>query len=347
MTATPRRPAARGRAAGRPLHRARAAPQPPVGGEALRRLRRCRLGPPRLSASIPADPRWELGSDRPARRAPTGTARQPAEIRAPHRAARHRRANMKTGLQFESVLKRGLLEYAFRLPNGSPEFRYVYHEVIEEAQHSLMFQEFVNRTGLDIPGLPWELRSGAAASSAWPAGSRRCSSCSSSAARIRSITCSAPPCAAARRCIRCSSGSCASTSPRRRGTSRSPATTCGPTCRSCRPGGGARHGHAGTRDPGHRGERHAAPAPPPRPHLRRPRCRARATPMVPDPRTGRTPRIRSARSATSWSSSAWSRRRRSACGSAWGSGTTPDTRAPPRAVMRARAGAPRSSPCDR
>ena len=60
---------------------------------------------------------------------------------------------MKFGLQFESILKRGLLEYAFRLPNNSPEFRYAYHEVIEEAQHSLMFQEFVNRTKLDIPGL--------------------------------------------------------------------------------------------------------------------------------------------------------------------------------------------------
>ncbi len=28
------------------------------------------------------------------------------------------------------------------------------HEVIEEGQHSLMLQEFVNRSGLDIPGLP-------------------------------------------------------------------------------------------------------------------------------------------------------------------------------------------------
>ena len=62
---------------------------------------------------------------------------------------------MKIGLQFESVLKRGLLEYAFALPNGAPEYRYVYHEVIEEAQHSLMFQEFVNRTGYDAPGLAW------------------------------------------------------------------------------------------------------------------------------------------------------------------------------------------------
>jgi hypothetical protein len=56
-------------------------------------------------------------------------------------------------VQFESILKRGLLEFASRLPNRSPEFRYVYHEVIEEAQHSLMFQEFVNRAGFDLPGL--------------------------------------------------------------------------------------------------------------------------------------------------------------------------------------------------
>jgi hypothetical protein len=64
---------------------------------------------------------------------------------------------MKTGLQFEGVLKQGLLAFARSLPNRSPEFRYVYHEVIEEAQHSLMFQEFVNRAGFDVPGLAgWE-----------------------------------------------------------------------------------------------------------------------------------------------------------------------------------------------
>jgi len=61
---------------------------------------------------------------------------------------------MKMGVVFESVLKRGLLEYAFTLPNRSPEFRYVYHEVIEEAQHSLMFQEFINRSGQNPRGLP-------------------------------------------------------------------------------------------------------------------------------------------------------------------------------------------------
>jgi hypothetical protein len=110
------------------------------------------------NAIDPRDPRWELDSG-------SGLARTdwyrslPAETRA--RIGLHGiTSNMKAGLQFENVLKRGLLEYAFRLPDGSPEFRYVYHEVIEEAQHSLMFQEFVNRTGLETPGLPWELRIG-------------------------------------------------------------------------------------------------------------------------------------------------------------------------------------------
>jgi para-aminobenzoate N-oxygenase AurF len=99
----------------------------------------------------PADPRWQLPPDEPL----GGTdwyASQPEATRSA--IALHMFASfMKTGLQFESVLKRGLLEFAWRLPNGAPEFRYCYHEVIEEAQHSLMFQEFVNRSGFDVPGL--------------------------------------------------------------------------------------------------------------------------------------------------------------------------------------------------
>ena len=62
----------------------------------------------------------------------------------------------RIGWQFESVLKRGLLEYALRLPENAPEFRYCYHEVIEEAQHSLIFHEFVQRTGLATKP-PWIL----------------------------------------------------------------------------------------------------------------------------------------------------------------------------------------------
>lgn len=103
----------------------------------------------------PADPRWELDGDDPLGATDWYRA-QPQPVRAA--IGLHLFATfMKIGLQFESVLKRGLLEYAFRLPNGAPEFRYVYHEVIEEAQHSLMFQEFVNRSGFDVRGLrKWE-----------------------------------------------------------------------------------------------------------------------------------------------------------------------------------------------
>lgn len=104
------------------------------------------------------DPRWEI-FDEDGLGGTDWYRSLPAETRA--RLGLHVVASdMKAGLQFESILKRGLLEYAFRLPDGSPEFRYTYHEVIEEAHHSLMFQEFVNRAGLATPGLSWDLRLG-------------------------------------------------------------------------------------------------------------------------------------------------------------------------------------------
>lgn len=56
-------------------------------------------------------------------------------------------SKMQVGYFFEGVLKRGLLEHAQQLAAGSPELRYVYHEVIEEAHHSQMFQEFCGRAG--------------------------------------------------------------------------------------------------------------------------------------------------------------------------------------------------------
>lgn len=101
----------------------------------------------------PDDPRWELSED-DVLGATAWYRSQPPAVRS--RIGLHMTATfMKVGLQFEGVLKRGLLEFALALPNGSPEFRYAYHEVIEEAQHSLMFQEFVNRAGFDVPGLAW------------------------------------------------------------------------------------------------------------------------------------------------------------------------------------------------
>jgi para-aminobenzoate N-oxygenase AurF len=106
------------------------------------------------------DPRWMLREDDPLGRtewyrnlAPADQAGLGLDLIA---------SKMKLGLQFESILKQGLLRFAADLPNGSPEFRYCYHELIEEAQHSLMFQEFVNRSGFDARGLTKLDRIGAA-----------------------------------------------------------------------------------------------------------------------------------------------------------------------------------------
>jgi len=107
----------------------------------------------------PDDPRFELSSDDAL--GGTGWYRsQEPGVRSRIGLYRYVSA-MKIGLQFENVLKRGLLEHAFMLDNCDVTFRYAYHEVIEEAHHGMMFQEFVNRSGFDVPGLPWFMRLGA------------------------------------------------------------------------------------------------------------------------------------------------------------------------------------------
>jgi hypothetical protein len=99
----------------------------------------------------PTDPRWELHPDDPLGATAWYRSRpQPTRARIGLDSAV---SKMKLGLEFEAVLKQGLIGFASTLPNRSPEFRYAYHEVIEEAQHSLMFQEFVNRSGFDAAGM--------------------------------------------------------------------------------------------------------------------------------------------------------------------------------------------------
>ena len=100
----------------------------------------------------PEDSRFSLWSSDPL--AATDWYRSlPPDIRS--RVALHRiAAAMRTGWEFENVLQRGLLEYAFWLPNHRPEFRYVHHEITEESQHTLMFQEVIDRSGLDVRGMP-------------------------------------------------------------------------------------------------------------------------------------------------------------------------------------------------
>lgn len=102
------------------------------------------------------DPRWELPEDEPLganawyRTQPQATrARIGLELVA---------MRQKAGIEFENILSRGLLEFALQCPNDSPAYRYAYHELIEEGQHSLMFQEFVNRSGADPEGLSWSRR---------------------------------------------------------------------------------------------------------------------------------------------------------------------------------------------
>jgi hypothetical protein len=107
------------------------------------------------------DPRWELDAS-DGLGATEWYRSQPQEVRARIGLYRYSSA-MKTGLQFENILKRGLLEHAFGLDNRDPTFRYAYHEVIEEAHHGMMFQEFVNRTPFNLPGLPPVIRFGSGA----------------------------------------------------------------------------------------------------------------------------------------------------------------------------------------
>ncbi|GAA2640015.1 diiron oxygenase [Actinomadura fulvescens] len=104
----------------------------------------------------PDDPRWILPELDPLGAHPWYRA-QPEHVRA--RIGLWRQAQVcKVGMQFENVLKRGLLTYAFRLPNDSAEFRYVYHETIEEGHHGMMFQEFVNRSESPVEGMPLAVR---------------------------------------------------------------------------------------------------------------------------------------------------------------------------------------------
>ncbi len=180
----------------------------------------------------PTDPRWELGHWDP-----LGSTTWYQALPQPERARLGLHlvvAKMQVGYFFENVLKRGLLEHAHRLPAGSPELRYAYHEVIEEAQHSLMFQEFVGAGWLSAGGAgPWEARFGAervVKLGRWfpelffifVLGGE------DPVDHLQRKPCVRPRKAAS--CTRCSSGSCASTSQRRHATCRSRGIGSRPGC---------------------------------------------------------------------------------------------------------------------
>ncbi len=104
------------------------------------------------NAVVENDPRWILSKDvDPIGRHPWYQS-QPVDKQI--KIGMWRQANVaKVGLQFESILIRGLQQFAFSLPNSSPEFRYLMHECKEECNHMAMFQEFVNRVDPSVPGM--------------------------------------------------------------------------------------------------------------------------------------------------------------------------------------------------
>ncbi|WP_182349080.1 AurF N-oxygenase family protein [Tomitella gaofuii] len=100
----------------------------------------------------PQDPRWVLSPAIDPLGATQWYQDQPLDSRIA--MGRWRQANaIKVGASFETILIRGLMHYVTALPNNSPEFRYCLHEMTEECNHIQMFQELVNRIGVDVPGM--------------------------------------------------------------------------------------------------------------------------------------------------------------------------------------------------
>ncbi|MFN8088642.1 MAG: diiron oxygenase [Mycobacterium sp.] len=107
-------------------------------------------------AILDGDERWILPGTDPLGKHPWYQAQS---VERKIEIGKWRQANIvKVGLQFESMLIRGLMNYTFWVPNGSPEYRYCLHESVEECNHTMMFQELVNRIGADVPGMPRMLR---------------------------------------------------------------------------------------------------------------------------------------------------------------------------------------------
>ncbi len=100
----------------------------------------------------PQDPRWVLSPVLDPLGATDWYQAQPLDRQIA--IGRWRMMNaVKVGGAFESILIRGLMHYAMSLDNRNPEFRYCLHEMTEECNHIQMFQELVNRSGADVPGM--------------------------------------------------------------------------------------------------------------------------------------------------------------------------------------------------
>jgi hypothetical protein len=67
-------------------------------------------------------------------------------------------SSLKTGWHFENLMCQSFLHRMLYSDGAGPEYRYHYHEVIEECQHTLMFNELIQRLGVPAKGAPWWLR---------------------------------------------------------------------------------------------------------------------------------------------------------------------------------------------
>ncbi|SNS93978.1 AurF N-oxygenase family protein [Rhodococcoides kyotonense] len=102
------------------------------------------------------DPRWVLPEYHPL--GGTGWYRNLPRARQIE-VGHHIQINaVKVGAAFESILIRGMMQFIVAMPNNSLEFRYCLHEITEECNHIQMFQELVNRSGADVPGMRKDFR---------------------------------------------------------------------------------------------------------------------------------------------------------------------------------------------
>lgn len=100
----------------------------------------------------PTDPRLELFSFDPLCR--TQWYQQLDAIERSRVGLQRIAINLRTGWEFENLLQTGLLARALQMGNSDVAFRYIQHEIAEEAHHSMMFYEFVRRYAPEVPGMP-------------------------------------------------------------------------------------------------------------------------------------------------------------------------------------------------
>ena len=62
---------------------------------------------------------------------------------------------MATGIWFENILKHKFLDYLYAGDPHDPNFRFMLHEVADECHHSMMFGEFIRRSGAPYYPVRW------------------------------------------------------------------------------------------------------------------------------------------------------------------------------------------------